>query len=143
MKIISVDTIQTLDRGESKSSTDYIALNTKHGAAALAVVIENPELGCGGEGSVQGSFSYLQHWGDDQQKRLLLSCFCPSFIVFIAGPWLSVCGAIFTSKAVVQRLTNYLWLGNSRAIDDSNILRIARTLFEPVHTGIGKRCGAH
>ncbi|KIY73275.1 hypothetical protein CYLTODRAFT_440083 [Cylindrobasidium torrendii FP15055 ss-10] len=125
-EIISVGVVQTVN--SNKSSADHIVLNMTHGAAALAVIEEKPELGHSGEGSVQGSFSYLQHWSDVQQEPLSLSCFCPSFIVSVAGPWISICGAVFTTKAVVQRLTDYIWLGNGRAIDDINTLRIARIL---------------
>ena len=39
-----------------------------------------------------------------------------------------ICGAIFTSHVIVQRLTDYMWIGDGRVIDDGYIIRIARVL---------------
>lgn len=39
-----------------------------------------------------------------------------------------VCSAIFTSHVIVQRLTDYLWIGGGRVIDDDHVIRIARML---------------
>ncbi|KAI0752049.1 hypothetical protein C8Q74DRAFT_1308285 [Fomes fomentarius] len=97
--------------------------------ASLALIEEKAELGTSGEGSVQGSFSYYEYWNDDDRKNLLQACFCPSFIVSVAGPWLVVCGAIYTSLPIVHRLTDYIWLGYSRAIDDAYTLRVARVFY--------------
>ncbi|RPD56942.1 hypothetical protein L226DRAFT_615287 [Lentinus tigrinus ALCF2SS1-7] len=94
--------------------------------AALAILEEKDELGTSGDGSVQGSFSYLQHWMDQGQKRLFDACFCPSFIIAVAGSYIIICGAIFTGSVVVHRLTDYIWLANSRLNDDANAHRIAR-----------------
>ncbi len=41
---------------------------------------------------------------------------------------------MFTSQVIVQRLTDYLWLGNSRANDDNHILRIAHILYSLQHS---------
>ncbi len=38
------------------------------GIAGLAIVEETAELGAGGDGSVHGSFSYIQHWMNESQK---------------------------------------------------------------------------
>ncbi|RDB30858.1 hypothetical protein Hypma_005976 [Hypsizygus marmoreus] len=97
---------------------------------ALALVEETGELGMGGtEPSVQGSFSYTKFWSDDGHQKVREGCCCPSFIIALAGPWLVVLGAVFTSQVVVQRLTDYLWLGNSRVNDDTHVLDIARVLY--------------
>ncbi|KAJ2913993.1 hypothetical protein MD484_g6412, partial [Candolleomyces efflorescens] len=128
-KILNFTVIQTVLL--NKSSSDHIVLYTREGstmlgAAALAVIEEKGEQGTSGEGSVQGSFSYLQHWIETGQKDLMAASFCPSFIISIAGPWLVVLGAVLTSNAVVQRLTDYVWLGHSRVIDDIATKRVAR-----------------
>lgn len=39
-----------------------------------------------------------------------------------------IAGAVLTSQVVVQRLTDYIWLGNSRVDDIDNVLHIARIL---------------
>lgn len=36
---------------------------------------------------------------------------------------------MFTSQVIVQRLTDYVWLGNSRVNDDDHVLRVARILY--------------
>jgi hypothetical protein len=46
-----------------------------------------------------------------------------------------VLGAIFTSHPIVQRLTDYIWLGESRNIDDANVIRLAR-IFTALRAGI-------
>ncbi len=51
-----------------KMSTDhlhsYIRARPPLGLAGVAIVEEKAELGFSGDGSVQGSFSYSQHWLD-------------------------------------------------------------------------------
>ncbi|KAK7677279.1 hypothetical protein QCA50_019780 [Cerrena zonata] len=131
--------VDILDHGiqqivnSNKTSPDHFAPHACRMApvsiAALAFFEEKPELGSGGEGSVQGSFSYLKYWADKPQERLTKSSFCPSFIVSIAGPWIVISGAIFTSRVIVQRLTDYLWLGHARMIDDEHTIRIARVFY--------------
>ncbi|PBK86627.1 hypothetical protein ARMGADRAFT_1066525 [Armillaria gallica] len=98
--------------------------------AAVVIVEEMSELGAGGsEPCVQGSFSYIKFWVDATHQKIREGCCCPSFIVGLAGPWLIIAGAVFTSKVIVQRPTDYLWLGNSHANDDDHILRIAHILY--------------
>ncbi|RDX49331.1 hypothetical protein OH76DRAFT_1483274 [Lentinus brumalis] len=99
------------------------------GIAGLAIVEETAELGAGGDGSVHGSFSYIQHWMNESQKALLDACFGPSFVIAIAGPYIVICGAIFTTHAIVHRLTDYIWLANSRLNDDAHAHRIARVFY--------------
>ncbi|KAJ7797114.1 hypothetical protein B0H14DRAFT_2912595 [Mycena olivaceomarginata] len=99
-----------------RTSADHIALCTDsavHETAAVVIVEEKSELGAGGsEPSVQGSFSYLQFWADPTHQRIREGCCCPSFIVGLAGPWLVI--------IIAQRLTDYLWLRNSRVNDDGH-----------------------
>lgn len=136
--------MQTVLQNEALS--DHIICYTRKGlgAAALVVIEEKAEPDTSGEGSVQGSFSYLQHWTDNERKvcpvllsfirflypsnlqDLVAASCCASFIVSIAGPWLVVLGAVLTSNAITHRLTDYLWLGNSRVIDDATTKRLAR-----------------
>ncbi|TFK20558.1 hypothetical protein FA15DRAFT_646854 [Coprinopsis marcescibilis] len=131
---------ELVDGGTTRTSDDhamvhYTRVSEPLGNAAIVIVQETAELGTGGEPSVQGSFAYLQHWTDDEQKELLKASCCPSFIVAIAGSWLVVLGAVFTSCAVVQRLTDYIYLGRTRAIDDTNTRRIAR-IFHALRSGL-------
>ncbi|KAG7442084.1 uncharacterized protein BT62DRAFT_922901 [Guyanagaster necrorhizus] len=116
-----------------RTSEDHIALcggTTIDETAAVVIVEKESELGEGGsEPSVQGSFSYIKFWADITHWQISEGCCCPSFIVGLAGPWLIVVGAVFTSQVIVQRLTDYLWLGNSRVDDDDHFLRVARIFY--------------
>ncbi|KAK0447483.1 uncharacterized protein EV420DRAFT_1622434 [Desarmillaria tabescens] len=118
---------------DSSTSTDHIALcgeTTVDEMAAVVILEEEDELGAGGsEPSVRGSFSYMKFWADGTRRKIREGSCCPSFIVGLAGPWLVIAGAVFTSQIIVQRLTDYVWLGNSRVNDDDHILRVARILY--------------
>ena len=50
-------------------------------------------------------------------------------MISIAGPYINICGSIFTGHAIVHRLTDYIWLANSRVNDDAHSHRIARVFF--------------
>ncbi|KAJ2921604.1 hypothetical protein H1R20_g15491, partial [Candolleomyces eurysporus] len=128
-KILRFPIIQTVN--QNKSSADHAVIYSRSGsdpigAAALSIFEEKADLGISGDPTTQGSFSYLQHWTDPGQKALSEATSCPSFIISIAGPWLVVLGAVLTSSAIVQRLTDFIWLGNSRVVDDTHTLRLAR-----------------
>ncbi|KAG7440622.1 uncharacterized protein BT62DRAFT_937879 [Guyanagaster necrorhizus] len=121
-------------------------LNHPPPAVAAGVICEEKEeLGWSGEGSIQGSFSYAQYWTQKdaqvcglssvhlradlsllQREHFFKACCCPSFIISIAGPWIAILGAVFPTLPIVQRLTDYLWLGNSRSDGDDHALRLAR-----------------
>ncbi|PCH36541.1 hypothetical protein WOLCODRAFT_127314 [Wolfiporia cocos MD-104 SS10] len=105
--------------------------------AALAIIEEKAELGQSSEPSVQGEFSYLHYWTQDDRQGLFDACFCPSFIISVAGPWFSVCGGIHTTHPIVHRLSSFEWLGQSRIIDDDRVHRLARIFFA-LRLAIGK-----
>lgn len=69
------------------------------------------------------AYSDLYLVGDDIRKR----CYYPSFVLAMAGPWLCVMGAVYHESAIIQPLTEYIWLG---ALLDCNRLRFLSRLFE-------------
>ncbi|KAJ3478245.1 hypothetical protein NLI96_g9900 [Meripilus lineatus] len=95
--------------------------------AALCVVDIKAELGDSGDPALRGSFQYRQFWLQEKPQSVHNAA-CPSFIVGVAGPWLVVLGAVFTDGVIVQRLSDYMWLGCSRVLDDRNMV-ITRTLY--------------
>ncbi|KAG7441371.1 uncharacterized protein BT62DRAFT_937134 [Guyanagaster necrorhizus] len=129
-----------------KTDSGYILQFQRRSPPAVAAGViceEMEELGWSGEGSIQGSFSYAQYWTQKdiqacglssvhlradvsllQREHFFKACCYPSFIVSIAGPWIVILGAVFPTPPIVQRLTDYLWLGNSRSNDD-HALRLA------------------
>ncbi|KAG6878678.1 hypothetical protein C0992_007692 [Termitomyces sp. T32_za158] len=60
---------------------------------------------------------------------------CPSIILAIAGPWMCVLGAIYLEKAVVQPLTDYIWLGGNVYDNKEQLLMTAR-LFTALEAAI-------
>ncbi|KAI0071281.1 hypothetical protein K474DRAFT_1669143 [Panus rudis PR-1116 ss-1] len=115
-----------------RSSADHcIGLQCRgepSGLAGLVFVEEKFEMGQSGEGCVQGSLSYHAHWRQ-ATGTLKKACFCPSFIVSLAGPWIAICGAIWTSDVIIQHLTGYVWLGRSGHIEEDHLLRVARMFY--------------
>jgi hypothetical protein len=51
---------------------------------------------------------------------------CPTFIIAGGGPYLTVLGAVFTDRYIVQRLTSLKWLGMARVFEDGHLYHIAR-----------------
>ncbi|KAJ7452021.1 hypothetical protein FB451DRAFT_1374222 [Mycena latifolia] len=97
-------------------------------AVALLIEEEKRKLGEGGcDASIQASFSMLRYWA--QSNAIRGRCCCPTFLIAFAGPWLAVLGAVLTDKCVVQRLTDFIWLGSGAVLNDSRqCLRVARVL---------------
>lgn len=60
----------------------------------------------------------------DISQELMRACCCPTFIVSISGPWIVIQGAVFTTQAIVDCLTDNLWLGRTRA--QSRVISLAR-----------------
>ncbi|KAJ7938610.1 hypothetical protein B0H13DRAFT_1587535, partial [Mycena leptocephala] len=99
-------------------------------AVALLIEEEKRELGEGGcDASIQASFSMLRYWAQSNVRQLSFSpgrCRCPTFLIAFAGPWLAVLGAVLTDKCIVQRLTDFVWIGNGAVLNDNECLRVAR-----------------
>lgn len=55
------------------------------------------------------------------------SC-CPAFLIALAGSYIQILGAVFVGGAIVQRLTDYIWLGRSRVDDRTQLENVARVL---------------
>ncbi|KAG7091938.1 hypothetical protein E1B28_008330 [Marasmius oreades] len=98
--------------------------------AAVACVEVKKEMGSTGtDPSVQASFSFSRFYCQQQRDDLTAHSNCPTFIIGIAGPWLVIMGGVLTTRPIVQRLSDYLWLGNSRVMDEAQVKRVARTFY--------------
>ncbi|KIK17415.1 hypothetical protein PISMIDRAFT_685324 [Pisolithus microcarpus 441] len=91
----------------------------------------------GSDPSTQGAFSYLRIFCQEDNHTLLLKTCCPVFIVAHAGAWLTILGGVITSKCIVQRLTDFLWVPVHSTHDDDHWLRIAR-IFYVLKESIGR-----
>ncbi|KAK0184056.1 hypothetical protein F5146DRAFT_1228893 [Armillaria mellea] len=116
----------------NKMSVDHTILHFRTSppvqTALLAIVQETSELGSGGDVTTQGGCSYTAFWlSRDHQELRECSC-CPSFIICLTGPWMAVMGAVFTTQPIVQRLTDFVWLGTSPIINDAQCIRVSSIL---------------
>ncbi|CUA78246.1 hypothetical protein RSOLAG22IIIB_13026 [Rhizoctonia solani] len=61
---------------------------------------------------IQGAQAYSRYWSQTKMDELRAATRCPSLIIFIAGPWMCILGAVYLEHIVVQPLTEYVWLGH-------------------------------
>ncbi|KAJ7501661.1 hypothetical protein B0H11DRAFT_1713512, partial [Mycena galericulata] len=111
------------------TTPDAALLSTLHRVLALGEY--KRELGEGGcDASTQASLSVVRYWTQPENKRAAaLSC-CPTYVVALGGPWLAVLGAVITSRCIVQRFTDFMWLGpRSALLNDDHVCQVARVLF--------------
>ncbi|KAJ6509024.1 hypothetical protein C8R45DRAFT_969640 [Mycena sanguinolenta] len=67
---------------------------------------------------------------DGQNDLAVRASCCPTYVVALSGPWIAILGVVITSRCIVQRLTDYLWLGPRNCLlNDDHVLRIAQVLF--------------
>ncbi|KAJ6579655.1 hypothetical protein DFH09DRAFT_1446050 [Mycena vulgaris] len=111
------------------TSPDAAVLSDRLEILALAEC--KRELGEGGcDPSIQASLSVVRYWTQPENKRVAaLSC-CPTYVAALGGPWLAVLGAVVTSRCIVQRFTDFMWLGPRNALlNDDHVRQVARVLF--------------
>ncbi|KAI6023495.1 hypothetical protein BKA83DRAFT_119484, partial [Pisolithus microcarpus] len=96
----------------------------------LVVYEEKNKFGEGhSDPSTQGAFSYLHIFCQEDNPTLLLKTRCPAFIIAHAGPWLTILGGIITSKCIVQRPTDFLWVLIHSTHDDDHWLCISHFFY--------------
>ncbi|KAI0254034.1 hypothetical protein BJV78DRAFT_1188082 [Lactifluus subvellereus] len=82
----------------------------------------------------QASLAYRRYWADSSRDDIRTRCYCPSIILAIAGPWLCVLGGIYLQRAVIQPLTDYVWLGGD--VFNADRLVFAARLFTALRSAI-------
>ncbi|KAJ6623672.1 hypothetical protein B0H10DRAFT_1943751 [Mycena sp. CBHHK59/15] len=97
----------------------------------LALAEYKRELGEGRcDASTQASLSVVRYWTQPEKKRAAALTCCPTYVVALGGPWLAVLGAVITSRCIVQRFTDFMWLGPRNALlNDDHVRQVARVLF--------------
>ncbi|KAH7923002.1 hypothetical protein BV22DRAFT_1113588 [Leucogyrophana mollusca] len=86
--------------------------------------------------STQAALSYLRLLCRQENETLRLKSCTPMFLIAQAGPWLAILGGIITSRCIVQRLTDFIWVPFRSTHDEAQCLRIARILLalkESIH----------
>ncbi|KIJ62128.1 hypothetical protein HYDPIDRAFT_176673 [Hydnomerulius pinastri MD-312] len=114
-----------------KTAPDAVGVSSYNEVTTYLVVSEEKkEFGDGNsDPSIQASFSYLRIFCQEENRNLRLRCCCPVLIIAHAGPWLTIMGGIITSRCIVQRLTDFLWIPARSTHDDEHSIRIARVLY--------------
>ena len=70
-------------------------------------------------------------------ERFRKATACPTFLIANAGPWLAVLGFALTDCVIVQRLTDFIWVGIDSALSRSHVNRVAR-IFYALKTSLDK-----
>jgi hypothetical protein len=118
-------------------------------SAVTLIKEEKNNIGDGGsDPSTQVGLSMARFWAQDQVDQcdfyLLLSALtllfyqhsgvrnntcCPTFLLATAGPWFTILGGIFTDKWIVQRLTDFIWVGLDATLKEPHYNRVAHILY--------------
>ena len=61
----------------------------------------------------------------------------PSFLIATAGPWFAILGLVFTDSVIIQRLTDFIWVGLDSVLNEAHIKRVSR-IFYALRTSLEK-----
>ncbi|KAF8909284.1 hypothetical protein CPB84DRAFT_1947341, partial [Gymnopilus junonius] len=130
-KILGVD-IQTIvneDKTIPDGMTD-LKLGEHFENILIYLTEHKNEIGEGNSASAaQGGLSQGRSWAQPRFKKYRNSTNCPTFVMATAGPWFVILGAVITDGVIVQRLTDYVWVGLDSVMNEPHITRVARILF--------------
>lgn len=123
----------TVIKLEDKSSNEALTLSFyTHNLLYLLIEIKN-EIGAGGcDPTIQAAASYAKYYAQSKNNKLLKGCNMPCFIIALAGPWISILGAVYVEKPVIELLTAFEPLIHIN--DLTHFEKIAR-LFRTLHLG--------
>ncbi|KAK7457039.1 hypothetical protein VKT23_010342 [Stygiomarasmius scandens] len=129
LKILGISNGVIADEVYPSPSSVVLYPSTLHKSAPAAIVLEGLKFGSGGSDSTTEAFYvYKKLWAQPGRRKLLESSSSPTFLVTLTGRWLCILGAVWTTKPIVQRLTDMIWLGTSPVPAEATVLGIARTL---------------
>ena len=153
MQIVNLD-LTSLDNS--------ITVTLTHGipkTVSLLIVEDKQEVGEGGSyPSTQADLSMIWHWAQEnvhpsrtstqlsltkpfvsQHDVIHQNTCCPTFLLTTGGPWLTVMGAIFTDKVIVQCLTNLIWFSANTILNEQYCYHLVNILHS-LGTGLGNLC---
>ncbi|KAF8323655.1 kinase-like domain-containing protein, partial [Amanita rubescens] len=98
--------------------------------AVTLIKEEKNNIGDGGsDPSTQVGLSMARFWAQDQHSGVRNNTCCPTFLLATAGPWFTILGGIFTDKWIVQRLTDFIWVGLDATLKEPHYNRVAHILY--------------
>ncbi|KAF5366293.1 hypothetical protein D9758_005793 [Tetrapyrgos nigripes] len=117
------------DSDSSPSPSSVILYpSTPRRSALAAIVLEGLKFGSSNDPTLEVFYVYKKLWAQPERRRLLQSSSSPTLLITLTGPWLCVYGAVWTTKPIIQRLTDMIWLGISPLLNENKVSRIACTL---------------
>ncbi|PPQ79188.1 hypothetical protein CVT25_002773 [Psilocybe cyanescens] len=136
-RILGVD-MQTILNDESTDADGVVESLMAVGRFLILLKEDKNEFGEGGsDPSTQAGLSMAHFWAQPKLEKLRNATNCPTFVVATAGPWIVILGAVFTDGLIVQRLTDYIWVGLDSALNEAHISRVAR-IFYALKSGLDK-----
>ncbi|CAB4431468.1 unnamed protein product [Rhizophagus irregularis] len=121
----------TEDQLEDKSSNDGVLNFCTRNLLYLLIGIKN-EIDAGYDPVIWAADSYAKYYTQSKNHKFLKGCNMPCFIIALAGPWISVLGAVYVEKPVIEPLTAFEPLIHVNDLTHSE--KIAR-LFKALHLG--------
>ncbi|KAG8919999.1 hypothetical protein FRC01_000985 [Tulasnella sp. 417] len=107
-----------------------------HSNTPLLVMEATNEVGTDeSDPDLQGAFSYRKGWTGTSNSEILNVCCCPGFVLSVAGPRITIFGAVLVENFIVQPLTETLGLAgfhdpSGRARYIAKIMVALRTCLE-------------
>ncbi|KAF9019935.1 hypothetical protein BDZ89DRAFT_1072635 [Hymenopellis radicata] len=106
-RILNIDNLSPLKNLDG-TSLDYAhrtctGIDTDTDAVPFIAEIK-PECAGNSDPSVQVSFSYQRHLAQSENDAVRGMTCCPSFLLSLAGPWITIMGAIFRTQVIVQKI---------------------------------------
>ncbi|KAH9162832.1 hypothetical protein EDB89DRAFT_2234529 [Lactarius sanguifluus] len=89
--------------------------------AVIGYVEFKNEFGIGGDGGVQNALGLRKHLALEGYKEIRNACCCPCITVSVAGPYISIGGAILADVFTFESFTSYLYLGGQPYTQESII----------------------
>ncbi|KAF9565850.1 hypothetical protein CPC08DRAFT_141691 [Agrocybe pediades] len=113
-----------------KSIADGVHIHVVDNVRVASLIMElKRELDDGGsDPSIQAGLMMKRTWIQANCASIRDKCCCPTLILAGGGPWMAVLGGVFTDKIIVQRLTDFLWVGNSSTHEDTRVYHFAKVL---------------
>ncbi|KAG8909993.1 hypothetical protein FRC00_009054 [Tulasnella sp. 408] len=136
------------DRAITRSPWDYpckpegvLFHKVDTGTAPFLVVHTKSEIGTTGlDLTDQAAFSFHELWAlSSQTSEIRNACCCPSFVLSLAGPHLTIYGGVVADKFILQPLTEMLGLANfpdpfGRAQYIAKIMTVFRSCLEDLES---------
>ncbi|PVF90894.1 hypothetical protein CPB86DRAFT_508930 [Serendipita vermifera] len=129
-----------LEQNDDQSSSDgLITIDITLVQCALLLLLEiKNEVGSGhSDPSIQAALSFTRYWSQDKVSMCRDRTLCPSFLLSISGPWVSVHGGILLGQDwIVQPLTNFIWTGGKSDFEVDDQVASVAYLFHHLGKGV-------